>query len=116
MFSEELSRENQATWSDQEKLDNLKRLYEHAETKNLPKNFRLEFLHEILTVGAKIGVFDEKFFRTFMSYIKKDNTIFANYEKPGRINPRTKTKTNWNQYISSVRTNDTKDVESGSRS
>lgn len=43
-FAEELSEENQESWTDEEKLENLEKLYNHAKSKNMPQEFCLVFL------------------------------------------------------------------------
>lgn len=54
-FSEELSPETQSLWTVEQRLENLKRLEEHARSHNLPKMLRKEFRNEILSLGPEIG-------------------------------------------------------------
>ena len=68
--SDLLSPENQEIWSSEEKLKNLKRLYELAKAQDQPKKFQQEFLIEILKLGPKVNDYDEKLFTEYLETVQ----------------------------------------------
>ena len=75
-FAEELLSENQESWSKQDKLDLLNRLYVHAKSKGMPNEFQLEFLMEILNLGPKCGVYSKENFNDFIKLSEKTLSIY----------------------------------------
>lgn len=50
-FCEELNEENLSVMTISERIENLRRLYEHAKSRPMPKDFQRKFLEEILVVS-----------------------------------------------------------------
>lgn len=65
-FHEELSKENQAIWSTEEKRENLLTLYKYAKNKSMPQSLRTSLLIEILELGVKLGQYDEVLFEEYL--------------------------------------------------
>jgi len=65
-FAEELSKENQEIWGNDEKRANLITLYSYAKSKNMPKSLQSSLLIEILDLGIRVNIFDEKLFREYL--------------------------------------------------
>lgn len=71
--SELLSTENQEIWSNEQKLENLLKLYKLSESQKHPVDFQLEFLKDILTLGPKINEYNEPLFRELINKVDKQS-------------------------------------------
>mmetsp|Transcript_26448 Transcript_26448/g.36126 ORF Transcript_26448/g.36126 Transcript_26448/m.36126 type:complete len:101 (+) Transcript_26448:597-899(+) len=65
-FAEELSKENQESWTDEEKFENLEVLYKHAKSKDMPDEFCLVFLGQILALSAELETFNVEYFEEYI--------------------------------------------------
>ena len=66
VFSAELSPENQEYMTDEEKLQNLERLYSYAKERNLPKSLVSSLLYEILLLTIKLETYKEELFKEYL--------------------------------------------------
>jgi len=68
VFSNELSAENQEYMTQEDKFENLQRLYQYAKQRNLPASLVTNLLHEILMLSIKLDTYKEDLFK---EYIKR---------------------------------------------
>lgn len=99
-FSEELNQENQEVWSTEEKRSNLLTLYSFAHSKNMPKSLQSALLIEVLDLGVKQGVYDEKLFREYLQIpLAHQHNVF---KQSTRVHSHQGEASHWNRYISNV--------------
>ena len=67
VFSTELSAAEQEHMTNEEKLQNLERLYQYAKSRELPKSLLQNLLHEILTLTIKVDDYREDFFNDYLA-------------------------------------------------
>ena len=67
----------------QEKIQTLRRLYEHAKSKDMPKEFQRKFLEEILCLSPEIGEYPKDLLLDLIAMMDKHECPhFKDYKKP----------------------------------
>lgn len=69
-YCDELSKETQDSLTNEEKLNNLRVLYEAAKTQGMPKSFIQDLIRLILTLGPKVNLYDKDIFMRFVKHIE----------------------------------------------
>ena len=89
-YVDELSYELQETLTNQEKYDNLGKLYNSAKEDGLPKSLQMQLLCAILKLGPKVNRYDEVEFKKYVNFM---------HERAGGGNMMTKLKTGVRSYM-----------------
>lgn len=69
-YCDEMSAENLERFTNQEKYDNLKKLYKASEDSKMPRSMQIQFLCQILSMGPKLNIYDEKLLTVFIKYME----------------------------------------------
>ena len=80
-FCEELHNENIDLLSNEEKIQNLRRLLGLAKSKNLDKDFLYKLIYEILMLEPKVLHYDKELFMELLSKSDKTHHIFTDHQK-----------------------------------
>jgi hypothetical protein len=67
-YCDELSKETQDSLTNEEKLNNLRVLYEAAKAQGMPKSLIQDFVRLILTLGPKVNLYDKDIFKSFVKH------------------------------------------------
>ena len=54
--------------TNEQKLANLKKLYEAAKQQGLPKSLQFSLIEQILKIGPKVNVYDKDLFKQFVAW------------------------------------------------